>query len=35
MMESRVINPWTWQDRLGYVQAHEVSGTARTPIALD
>jgi hypothetical protein len=20
-MESRVINPWTWQDRFGYVQA--------------
>jgi enamine deaminase RidA (YjgF/YER057c/UK114 family)/extradiol dioxygenase family protein len=22
----RVINPWTWQDRAGFVQAHEVSG---------
>ena len=22
----RVINPWTWQDAFGYVQANEVSG---------
>jgi len=22
----RVVNPWTWQDRAGFVQAHEVSG---------
>jgi enamine deaminase RidA (YjgF/YER057c/UK114 family) len=29
-MERRVINPWTWQDQLGYVQANEVSGTQRT-----
>jgi enamine deaminase RidA (YjgF/YER057c/UK114 family) len=28
-MESRVINPWTWQDQFGYVQAHEVSGAQR------
>jgi len=29
-MERRIINPWTWQDQLGYVQANEVSGTQRT-----
>jgi enamine deaminase RidA (YjgF/YER057c/UK114 family) len=28
--ERRVINPWTWQDQFGYVQANEVSGTQRT-----
>jgi enamine deaminase RidA (YjgF/YER057c/UK114 family) len=28
-MQSRVINPWTWQDRSGFVQAHEVSGPQR------
>jgi enamine deaminase RidA (YjgF/YER057c/UK114 family) len=28
-VESRVINPWTWQDNFGYVQAHEVSGADR------
>ena len=22
----RVVNPWTWQDRAGFVQAHEASG---------
>jgi enamine deaminase RidA (YjgF/YER057c/UK114 family) len=26
----RVVNPWTWQDRAGFVQAHEVRGPART-----
>jgi enamine deaminase RidA (YjgF/YER057c/UK114 family) len=31
-MERRVINPWTWQDALGYVQANEVSGAKRTLI---
>ena len=25
-MERRVINPWTWQDALGFVQAYEVVG---------
>ncbi|MDQ4043481.1 MAG: Rid family hydrolase, partial [Actinomycetota bacterium] len=25
-MERRVINPWTWQDNFGYVQANEVGG---------
>lgn len=29
-MERRIINPWTWQDQLGYVQANEVSGVQRT-----
>ncbi|HYB99647.1 MAG TPA: RidA family protein [Candidatus Limnocylindrales bacterium] len=31
-MEKKAINPWTWQDRLGFVQANEVSGAARTLI---
>jgi enamine deaminase RidA (YjgF/YER057c/UK114 family) len=29
MMETVVINPWTWQDGLGFVQAREVSGAER------
>jgi enamine deaminase RidA (YjgF/YER057c/UK114 family) len=29
-MEKRVINPWTFQDAMGYVQANEVSGATRT-----
>ena len=29
-MERRIVNPWTWQDALGFVQATEVSGTRRT-----
>ena len=28
-MESRVINPWTWQDQFAFVQAHEVTGAQR------
>jgi enamine deaminase RidA (YjgF/YER057c/UK114 family) len=28
-MERRVINPWTWQDQLGFVQANETSGVER------
>ena len=28
-MERRIINPWTWQDQLGFVQANEVSGFKR------
>lgn len=28
-MERKVINPWTWQDQFGYVQANEVSGVQR------
>jgi enamine deaminase RidA (YjgF/YER057c/UK114 family) len=29
-VERRIINPWTWQDQLGYVQANETSGAQRT-----
>ena len=28
-MERRVINPWTWQDRFGFVQANEITGAQR------
>ena len=28
-MERRVINPWTWQDNFGFVQANEVQGAQR------
>lgn len=28
-MERRIINPWTWQDAYGYVQANEVRGAGR------
>lgn len=28
-MERKIINPWTWQDAFGYVQANEVSGAQR------
>jgi enamine deaminase RidA (YjgF/YER057c/UK114 family) len=29
-VERRIINPWTWQDAMGYVQANEVTGAGRT-----
>jgi enamine deaminase RidA (YjgF/YER057c/UK114 family) len=29
-VERRVINPWTWQDRFGFVQATETSAAERT-----
>ena len=29
-MERRIINPWSWQDKFGFVQANEISGAART-----
>jgi enamine deaminase RidA (YjgF/YER057c/UK114 family) len=29
-MERRIINPWTWQDALGFVQATELRGATRT-----
>jgi enamine deaminase RidA (YjgF/YER057c/UK114 family) len=29
-VERRIINPWTWQDQMGYVQANEVFDTLRT-----
>lgn len=28
-MERRIVNPWTWQDQFGFVQANEVSGAER------
>jgi enamine deaminase RidA (YjgF/YER057c/UK114 family) len=30
MMERRIINPWSWQDKYGFVQANEITGPART-----
>jgi enamine deaminase RidA (YjgF/YER057c/UK114 family) len=29
-MESKVVNPWTWQDRLGFVQGKHVIGADET-----
>ena len=29
-MKRRIINPWTWQDEYGFVQANEVADTKRT-----
>ena len=29
-MQKRVINPWTWQDQFGFVQANEVQGVRRS-----
>ena len=29
-METRVVNPWTWQDSRGFVQAKEVVAASRT-----
>ena len=29
-MERKIVNPWTWQDAMGFVQANEVSGAQRT-----
>lgn len=29
-MERRSVNPWTWQDAFGFVQANEVSGAKRS-----
>jgi enamine deaminase RidA (YjgF/YER057c/UK114 family) len=28
-VERRIVNPWTWQDQFGYVQANETSGVER------
>lgn len=28
-MQRRVINPWTWQDQVGFVQANEITGAQR------
>jgi enamine deaminase RidA (YjgF/YER057c/UK114 family) len=30
MLERQTINPWTWQDQFGFVQATAVSGADRT-----
>jgi enamine deaminase RidA (YjgF/YER057c/UK114 family) len=29
-VQRRIINPWTWQDQRGFVQANEISGAQRT-----
>ena len=29
-MEKRIVNPWTWQDAFGFVQANEVGAARRT-----
>ena len=29
-MDRRIINPWTWQEQFGFVQATEISGAQRT-----
>ncbi len=31
-MERRIVNPWTWQDQFGYVQANELSGMERVVV---
>ncbi|MGI9147863.1 MAG: RidA family protein [Chloroflexota bacterium] len=31
-MQRRIINPWTWQDAWGYVQANEITGARRVLI---
>lgn len=31
-MERRVINPWTWRDAFGYVQANDITGAERVLI---
>ena len=28
-MERRILNPWSWQDNFGFVQANEVRGAQR------
>lgn len=28
-MKRKIINPWLWQDQLGFVQANEFSGFQR------
>jgi enamine deaminase RidA (YjgF/YER057c/UK114 family) len=32
MIERRIINPWSWQDKYGFVQANEISSVERTLI---
>lgn len=31
-MERRIINPWSWQDQFGFVQANEITGMQRVLI---
>ena len=31
-MERKIINPWKWQDKLGFVQANDISGHQRIVI---
>ncbi len=31
-MERKIINPWSWQDAFGYVQANELNGATRSLI---
>jgi hypothetical protein len=31
-MERRVVNPWSWQDQFGFVQANELQGMQRVLI---
>jgi enamine deaminase RidA (YjgF/YER057c/UK114 family) len=31
-MQRRIVNPWTWQDAMGFVQANEVTGAQRVLI---
>jgi enamine deaminase RidA (YjgF/YER057c/UK114 family) len=31
-MEREIVNPWTWQDQLGFVQASKVTGAERLVI---
>ncbi|MBM3779297.1 MAG: RidA family protein [Acidimicrobiia bacterium] len=31
-MERKVVNPWTWQDQFGFVQAIEYTGAQRTVV---
>ncbi len=31
-VERRAVNPWTWQDQFGFVQANEVKGIERISI---
>jgi enamine deaminase RidA (YjgF/YER057c/UK114 family) len=28
-MEKTIVNPWTWQDQFGFVQANDISGAQR------
>ena len=30
MLERQIINPWSWQDQFGFVQANAVTGAERT-----